>query len=69
MARSASEQALVEYILNSIRTRSTNELLDYHSKMDVTLKEMMNNGLSASQINGLPVDFIRLFIEDGKIKF
>ena len=67
MARSASEQALVDYILNSIRTRSTNELLDYHSKMDVTLKEMMNNGLSASQINGLPVDFIRLFIEDGNI--
>ena len=67
MARSASEQALVDYILNSIRTRSTNELMDYHSKMDVTLKEMMNNGLSASQINGLPVDFIRLFIEDGNI--
>jgi len=67
MPRSATEQALVDYILSTIRTRSTNELLDYHSIMDVTLKEMMNNGLSASQINGLPVDFIRLFIEDGNI--
>ena len=67
MPRSATEQVLVDYILSTIRTRSTNELLDYHSIMDVTLKEMMNNGLSASQINGLPVDFIRLFIEDGNI--
>ena len=43
MPRSATEQALVDYILSTIRTRSTNELLDYHSIMDVTLKEMMNN--------------------------
>jgi hypothetical protein len=67
MARSASEQALVDYILRSIRTRSTNEILDYHSKMDVTLKEMMNNGLSANQINGLPIDFVNKFIQDGNI--
>ena len=67
MARSASEQALVDYILRSIRTRSTNEILDYHSKMDVTLKEMMNNGLSATQINVLPVDFVSKFIQDGNI--
>lgn len=67
MARSASEQALVDYILKSIRTRSTNELIDYHSKMDVSLKEMIMNGLSASQLNGLPIDFIKKFIEDGNI--
>lgn len=67
MARSASEQALVDYILRSIRTRSTKELIDFHSHMDVSLKEMMNNGLSAAQINNLPIDFIRMFVENGTV--
>ena len=67
MARSSSEQALVDFILKTIRTRTTNEIIDYQSNMGISLKEMMTNGLTASQINGLPIDFIRLFIEDGNI--
>lgn len=56
--RDSVDQALVDFILKTIKTRSTNDLLDYHQRMNITLGEMVDNGLSAEQLNQLPTHFI-----------
>jgi hypothetical protein len=67
MPRSSSEKAIVDFILKSIRTRSTNEILDYHSKMEITLQEMVRAGLLPDQLNALPESFIIDCIGRGEI--
>ena len=56
--RDPVDQALVDFILKTIKTRSTNDLLDYHQRMNITLGEMVDKGLSAEQLNQLPTHFI-----------
>jgi hypothetical protein len=67
MARSSSEKAIVDFILKSIRTRSTNEILDYHSKMDINLLEMIRSGLQPTQLNSLPESFIADCLGRGEV--
>jgi hypothetical protein len=57
--RSASESALVDFILKTIRAKTSNELMDIHDKMNISLKEMLDKGLTAKQLNSLPVPFLR----------
>ncbi len=56
--RDPVDQALVDFILKTIKTRSTNDLLDFHQRMNITLGEMVNKGLTADQLNALPPHFI-----------
>jgi hypothetical protein len=65
--RDPVDQALVDFILKTIKTRSTNDLLEYHQRMNLTLGEMVNKGLSAEQLNGLPTHFIIDSVEKKEI--
>ncbi len=67
MSRSNSEQALVDFILRTISTKSTNEIIDIHDKMELTLNELIKGGLNASQLNALPEYFIQNCIEKENI--
>ena len=67
MSRSNSEQALVDFILRTISSKSTNEIIDIHDKMELTLNELIKGGLNASQLNALPEYFIQNCIEKENI--
>ena len=56
--RDPVEQPLVEFILKTIKSRSTNQLLEFNSRMNMTLREMTKSGLTADQLNALPIHFI-----------
>ena len=59
MTRSNSEQALVDFILRTINTKTSNEIIDIHDKMELTLQELLSGGLNATQLNDLPEYFIK----------
>ena len=59
MTRSNSEQALVDFILRTINTKTSNEIIDIHDKMELTLQELIGGGLNATQLNDLPENFIQ----------
>jgi hypothetical protein len=63
MTRSNSEQALVEFILRTINTKTSNEIIDIHDKMELTLQELLSGGLNANILNELPEDFIQKCID------
>jgi predicted GTPase len=59
MTRSNSEQALVDFILRTINTKTSNEIIDIHDKMELTLQELLSGGLNATLLNDLPEYFIQ----------
>ena len=63
MTRSNSEQALVDFILRTINTKTSNEIIDIHDKMELTLQELLSGGLNANLLNELPEYFIQTCIE------
>ena len=65
--RDPVDQTLVEFILKTIKSRSTNQLLEYNSRMNMTLREMTKSGLTADQLNALPIHFILDSVNKGEI--
>ena len=65
--RDPVDQSLVDFILKTIKSRSTNQLLEYNSRMNITLREMTKSGLTADQLNALPIHFILDSVNKGEI--
>jgi GTPase SAR1 family protein len=65
--RDPVDQSLVDFILKTIKSRSTNDLLEYNSRMNITLREMTESGLTADQLNALPIHFILDSVNKGEI--
>jgi hypothetical protein len=63
MSRSNSEQALVDFILRTISSKTSNEIIEIHDKMELTLEELLNGGLNSIQLNELPEYFIQNCID------
>ena len=56
--RDPVDQTLAEFILKTIKSRSTNDLLEFNNRLNITLREMTKSGLTADQLNALPIHFI-----------
>ena len=65
--RDPADQALVEFILKTIKTRSTNDILNYNQRMQITLREMIQKGLTLQQLDDLPIDFIRDSLKNNEV--
>jgi hypothetical protein len=58
--RTPQDQSLVDFMLRSIKSKTTDEILAMHqSGLKVTLSEMIVAGLQANQLNTLPLDFVK----------
>jgi GTPase SAR1 family protein len=65
--RDNKEQALVDFILKNIRTKTAVEIQNYHSIMGILLNEMIYAGLRSEQINSLPNEFLEQCINNNDV--
>jgi hypothetical protein len=58
--RTPQDQSLVDFMLRSIKSKTTDEIIAMHqSGLKVTLSEMIVAGLQARQLNTIPLDFVK----------
>ena len=59
-SRTPEDQVLVDFMLRSIKSKTTDEIIAMHqSVLKISLSELIRGGLQANQLNALPIDFVK----------